>query len=310
MIRITDITTPLSLKSINNPIFITIQGESNQASTSSTFSGSGENGGGGFRNPNYDSSRQSSEPQQRRRFYYASLSPSEMGVNEPLLFLSPDDQVNNNSTVSPPEEEVYQVDDASQRTQHQQRSGPVFPPESLLPPGWERHEDVMGPYYWHIKSGTIQRDRPTSDQKWDASANPALLIPGSLNPTPLNSSGFRRSQTVSSQLSTSSSFSTNGLTPTKTRNLDSARTDGEVLRREKGQGDSDRPEKRRSWSQFLPEDEARAEDKNSFRFGGVSLGSLSISEENLTPERSSRAVSKVIAELTTLGSGKGMSPPG
>jgi amyloid beta (A4) precursor protein-binding family B protein 2 (Fe65-like) len=216
-----------------------------------------------------------------------------MGVNEPLLFLSPDDQVNNNSTVSPPDEEPYPV-------------RPVRVPflsETLLPPGWERHEDTSGPYYWHIKSGTIQRDRPTSEQRLEASANPALLIPGTLNSTPLNSSGFRRSQTISSQLS--SSFSANGSTPTKIRN-----TDGDVLRREKGEGDIDRAEKRRSWSQFLPEDEPRIEEKNSFRFGGVSLGSLSISEENLTPERSSRAVSKVIAELTTQGTGKGISPPG
>lgn len=29
-----------------------------------------------------------------------------------------------------------------------------------LPPGWEKHEDNNGPYYWHIKSGTIQREPP------------------------------------------------------------------------------------------------------------------------------------------------------
>lgn len=29
-----------------------------------------------------------------------------------------------------------------------------------LPPGWEKHEDNDGPYYWHIKSGTIQREPP------------------------------------------------------------------------------------------------------------------------------------------------------
>ncbi|GBM98859.1 hypothetical protein AVEN_138511-1 [Araneus ventricosus] len=29
-----------------------------------------------------------------------------------------------------------------------------------LPSGWERHEDDSGPYYWHISSGTIQRDPP------------------------------------------------------------------------------------------------------------------------------------------------------
>ena len=29
-----------------------------------------------------------------------------------------------------------------------------------LPSGWEAHEDEDGAYYWHIKSGTIQRDFP------------------------------------------------------------------------------------------------------------------------------------------------------
>ena len=29
-----------------------------------------------------------------------------------------------------------------------------------LPSGWEAHEDEDGAYYWHIKSGNIQRDFP------------------------------------------------------------------------------------------------------------------------------------------------------
>lgn len=33
--------------------------------------------------------------------------------------------------------------------------------EGDLPPGWEKHEDDNGPYYWHIPTGTIQRDKPT-----------------------------------------------------------------------------------------------------------------------------------------------------
>ena len=33
-------------------------------------------------------------------------------------------------------------------------------PASSLPPGWERHEDEQGPYYWHIKTGDIQREPP------------------------------------------------------------------------------------------------------------------------------------------------------
>lgn len=44
-------------------------------------------------------------------------------------------------------------------------------------------------------------------------------------------------------------------------------------------------------------------DKHALKFAAISLGCLSISEEDLTPERSSRAVSKVIAELTSGGCG-------
>ena len=29
--------------------------------------------------------------------------------------------------------------------------------EAVLPPGWEKHSDENGYYYWHVKSGTIQR---------------------------------------------------------------------------------------------------------------------------------------------------------
>ena len=33
---------------------------------------------------------------------------------------------------------------------------------AALPPGWEKHEDSEGAYFWHVKSGTIQRERPAS----------------------------------------------------------------------------------------------------------------------------------------------------
>ena len=32
--------------------------------------------------------------------------------------------------------------------------------EHILPPGWEKHSDENGSYYWHVKSGTIQREYP------------------------------------------------------------------------------------------------------------------------------------------------------
>ncbi|CAG7825808.1 unnamed protein product [Allacma fusca] len=200
----------------------------------------------GYSNPNYDSSSQ-----QPRRFYYASLSPTNMGVNSEPVFLSPDDQVNNNNVV---EEEMEE-----------------------LPLGWERHEDSTGAYYWHIKSGTIQREIP----------KPSLLIPGKS----LDSQFIRRSTSTHSELSSHLAQSSN------------------------------KAEKRKSWSEFIQESKGDnnpalaslscgvggtqttipevPSELSCLKFGGVSLGCLSISEEDLTPERSSRAVSRVISELTS-----------
>ena len=37
------------------------------------------------------------------------------------------------------------------------RRRPKPPAAKTLPPGWEKHTDEGGDYYWHVKSGTIQR---------------------------------------------------------------------------------------------------------------------------------------------------------
>lgn len=201
-----------------------------------------------------------------------------MGVNEnPGLFLSPDDQVNNNDV-------VVESGGGEERG--------VVVESDVLPPGWERHEDTNGAYYWHVKSGTIQRERPTLNSPVGSSivsqmsSNPALMIPGGMDG---GISGFVRRSNTCSGLSSG------------------------------GGGGGVSNEKRRSWVNYLDDGGGRNEyggkenvrevvsmpayefDKNALKFAAVSLGCLSISEEDLTPERSSRAVSKVIAELTSGG---------
>ena len=37
---------------------------------------------------------------------------------------------------------------------------------SPLPPGWEKHTDEGGDYYWHVKSGTIQRQVGVTNAKY------------------------------------------------------------------------------------------------------------------------------------------------
>lgn len=36
-------------------------------------------------------------------------------------------------------------------------------PDQGLPDGWEQHTDKIGPYFWHVATGLIQRTRPTAD---------------------------------------------------------------------------------------------------------------------------------------------------
>lgn len=54
-----------------------------------------------------------------------------------------------------------------------------------LPFGWEKHEDNDGPYYWHIKSGTIQREPPLFPKDLPNSQTNDIKTPSSgLNQSP------------------------------------------------------------------------------------------------------------------------------
>lgn len=69
------------------------------------------------------------------------------------------------------------------------------PDKDCLPPGWEKHEDNDGPYYWHIKSGTIQRE-PPKEGSCDESGRALLEAVENLNP-PVTMSSVPRSTTSS-----------------------------------------------------------------------------------------------------------------
>lgn len=131
--------------------------------------------------------------------------------------------------------------------------------EEKLPNGWEKHEDADGPYYWHIKSGTIQREAPPPQV--DA-------------------------QSVGKE---SASTDTTGELLIKT-----AESNAEI-----------------PISQLADESNASAHENNvtdksgtdageckQIRFAVQSLGWVEISEDDLTPERSSKAVSRCIVDLS------------
>lgn len=145
--------------------------------------------------------------------------------------------------------------------------------EPQLPPGWEKHEDNDGPYYWHIKSGTIQREIPKMP--------------------PVEAKESRISMVRDcSNLSEVSKYEGNVMTGSVTRSTTSGaldHVDHEAERKRK----EEISYKRRSYPARPEPDNGRA-----VRFFVRSLGWVEISESDLTPERSSRAVNKCIVDLS------------
>uniref|UniRef100_A0A146LW99 Amyloid beta A4 protein-binding family B member 2 n=1 Tax=Lygus hesperus TaxID=30085 RepID=A0A146LW99_LYGHE len=142
----------------------------------------------------------------------------------------------------------------------------------VLPPGWEKHQDSNGPYYWHVKSGTIQRDLP--------------VISGNKEPkTPL----------VKDAEKALTNFHQDGGIMTVTRsNSSSVLAEFDLRKYEERERKEDMALKRRSFP-------ARCDNKDkekSTRFAVRSLGWVEICESDLTPERSSRAVNRCILELS------------
>ncbi|XP_060567021.1 amyloid beta precursor protein binding family B member 2-like isoform X2 [Ruditapes philippinarum] len=141
----------------------------------------------------------------------------------------------------------------------------------VLPPGWERCEDEDGPYFWHIKSGTIQREPPSP-------APPDMKE--TLRSISINSDSSTVS--VDSLASTPSSSSTEDhlhefedhalqYAVKSLKNLSTLQRNSKY-----GENSTEKP----------------------VRYAVGSLGWVPIAEEDLTPERSNKAVNKCIMDLT------------
>uniref|UniRef100_A0A2A4JPS2 PID domain-containing protein n=1 Tax=Heliothis virescens TaxID=7102 RepID=A0A2A4JPS2_HELVI len=145
--------------------------------------------------------------------------------------------------------------------------------EPQLPPGWEKHEDNDGPYYWHIKSGTIQREIPKMP--------------------PVEAKESRISMVRDcSNLSEVSKYEGSMMTSSVTRSTTSGALDHDGQEAERKRKE-EMSYKRRSFPARPEPDNGRA-----VRFFVRSLGWVEISESDLTPERSSRAVNKCIVDLS------------
>ncbi|XP_065576742.1 protein Fe65 homolog isoform X2 [Artemia franciscana] len=144
--------------------------------------------------------------------------------------------------------------------------------EEDLPAGWERHEDSDGPYYWHVKSGTIQRDPPTSSESKEAvrqlvrDAESLALTGGMQTAVPAvvarSSTAFNLSEIASDKAKEEMAF------------------------------------KRRSYPTNLTQEAVYPSGYKPIRFAVRSLGWMEISEEELTPEKSSKAVNRCIVDLS------------
>ncbi|KAL0273351.1 UNVERIFIED_CONTAM: hypothetical protein PYX00_006040 [Menopon gallinae] len=137
------------------------------------------------------------------------------------------------------------------------------PDKDRLPPGWEKHEDNDGPYYWHIKSGTIQREPPEDFKEFNSTTVQQLL---------------KETEDITS--STVFSCVTRSNTSSALESIKDKKEDLILKRRSY-------PTKVESGSKQRP-----------IRFAVRSLGWVEIAEEDLTPERSSKAVNKCIVDLS------------
>ncbi|KAG8190962.1 hypothetical protein JTE90_010825 [Oedothorax gibbosus] len=154
---------------------------------------------------------------------------------------------------------------------HDKVSLPESTESDSLPSGWERHEDDSGPYYWHISSGTIQRDPPISHLT--SNRNPSRMSKD------LELVSIKKELYSNPRKAFCENNVKNGIHRNNVFALHSV----------------DNKTKRRS----CPDGSCSlTADKRPIRFAVRSLGWVEIAEENLTPERSSKAVNKCIVDLS------------
>lgn len=138
-----------------------------------------------------------------------------------------------------------------------------------LTEGWEMHEDEGGLYFWHVKSGTIQREIPKAFQ--NVPAAPVARLSKSSTSSNISKSHYQQS---------TSSSSSSGLASASSSAADNVE------------------QKRKSLppsASLQITDEAAA----GMQVRVKSLGSIQLSEESLTNENSSRAVNRCIVQLSS-----------
>ncbi|PAV83587.1 hypothetical protein WR25_26327 [Diploscapter pachys] len=190
-------------------------------------------------------------------------------------------------TVLSPESHDSGVVFESQYSRPQRGGMPLPPPppphvEEMprLPPGWEKHEDPSGfSYYWHVDSGTIQREPPR-----------AVTPPRSPSPPPPPPAYVKHTASQYTQADAPAPPpQIIQLPPQQPVIEEHAFKQTTTKRRIEAEAESDGEED-------VP---AIAGYNKPIRFAVRSLGWTEIAEEELTAERSSRAVNRAIVDLST-----------
>ncbi|GFO10645.1 amyloid beta a4 precursor protein-binding family b member 2-like [Plakobranchus ocellatus] len=151
--------------------------------------------------------------------------------------------------------------------------------KEVLPAGWQKHEDEDGPYYWHVKSGTIQRDPPPPAPP----DGPALCSP--------------RSVSLTSE-SSSSSVSSVGSVPSTPGSATSGSGTERHLAEFEGHALQYAAKSLQSLSSNRSDHLSTPSSEQAVRYAVRSLGWVQVAEEDLTPERSSKAVNRCIVDLS------------
>uniref|UniRef100_A0A8R1HKH0 PID domain-containing protein n=1 Tax=Caenorhabditis japonica TaxID=281687 RepID=A0A8R1HKH0_CAEJA len=187
-------------------------------------------------------------------------------------------------TVLSPESEI--MSENQYRRPH--RGHPLPPPPPIvddeqtdLPPGWEKHQDPHGfSYYWHVDSGTIQRQPPAPMRDVTPSRSP------SPPPAPVYSVTTNNRETQADAPPTQIIHLPPQQPVIEEHAFKQTTTKRSIEQDELSEG-------------LSGEDEQNGTDYKPVRFGVRSLGWVEISEDELTAEKSSRAVNRAIVELTS-----------
>ena len=184
----------------------------------------------------------------------------------------------------------------------------------VLPTGWERHESDDGPYYWHIKSGTIQLEAPEGTVRRPmspASVAERVAEKNLLNKEKKGKAAFTidgaEDDAATAGQEHLREFEDHAL-KFASESLKHLELEHKKAAMEGGNGvTAGEIGVQISGGSPTPSVEPR-------RFSVKSLGWLKVEESDLTPERSSKAVNRCIVELSNPGgsrlSGGGRGAPG